>query len=230
LGLVNSCLHSNVDSGSASLKLSNGLAICCKSLEIGVAIPTVLADRQSSRFFVALVPPLEIQAYANEVIQELSDRFQTRTSKAPPHITLQPPFLWTVEAAPKLEECLRTFACGQLQVPVNLSGFSAFPPRVLYLNVLKTSGLLALQANLMAVLEKNLEIVDPVSKKRAFSPHLTVASRNLTHQTFKQAWSELQQRQVEFEFVSDRLTLLIHDNQRWQVRAEFFWADRSAQL
>jgi 2'-5' RNA ligase len=34
--------------------------------------------RDETRFFVALLPPLEVQEYANQVIQELGDRYQTR--------------------------------------------------------------------------------------------------------------------------------------------------------
>ncbi|MBD1870073.1 2'-5' RNA ligase family protein [Cyanobacteria bacterium FACHB-471] len=178
------------------------------------------SDASNPRFFVALLPPLEVQEYASQVIQELGDRYQTRTSKSPPHVTLQPPFQWQLQHIARLEQALSEFANQQSQVPVALSGFGAFAPRVLYINVLKTVELLALQTALATHLEETLEIVDPKSN-RAFSPHLTVASRNLTRQTFKQAWTELQMRQVEFEFVGDRLTLLIHDGQRWQIRSEF---------
>lgn len=173
------------------------------------------------RFFVALVPPVEIQEYAEGVIQELSDRYHTRTAKAPPHVTLQPPFEWQLGEIDRLNQCLAEFVHNSNAVPVNLSGFGAFAPRVLYINVVKTPGLLTLQAALMAQLESTLKIVDPKSKHRAFAPHLTVASRNITSQTFKVAWETLRSRSVEFEFVGDRLVLLQHDGQRWQIRSEF---------
>jgi hypothetical protein len=38
---------------------------------------------------------------------------------------------------------------------------------------------------------------------------------------FKQAWADLSPVSVQFEFVSDRLTLLNHDGHAWQVRSEF---------
>jgi 2'-5' RNA ligase len=66
-----------------------------------------------------------------------------------------------------------------------------------------------------------LGIVDAKAKQRGFSPHLTVASLNLTRETFRQAWSELWQQSVEFSFVGDRLTLLIYNGQNWDIRAEF---------
>lgn len=178
-------------------------------------------DPAATRFFVGLLPTVEIQDYANQVIEELAHRYHTSTAKAPPHVTLQPPFLWQLSELAQLEACLQSFAAEQFPVPVCLSGFGAFAPRVLYLNVLKTPELLALQAGLMAELESRLAIVDPVSKHRSFSPHLTIASRNVTRSTFRQAWADLKTRSIEFSFVANRFTLLIHDGSQWRIQSEF---------
>lgn len=173
------------------------------------------------RFFIALVPPLEIQTYAEQVIRELGDRYQTGTASAPPHITLQPPFEWQVQERDRLIQSVAAFAHQTHPVPVNLSEFGAFAPRVLYINVVKTPGLLELQASLRAWLASDLGIVDPTAKQRPFAPHLTVASRHITRPTFKAAWEELRSRPVEFEFVGDRLVLLQHNGHRWQIEREF---------
>jgi 2'-5' RNA ligase len=173
-----------------------------------------------ARFFIALMPPIAIQEYANTLIQELSDRYHTRTAAAPPHVTIQAPFLWQLEAVTDLELRLQAFAQTVAPVSVELAGFGAFEPRVLYINVLKTPELLALQAKLLAYLESQLHIIDPVAKSRPFTPHLTLASRKLTRQTFQQAWEELQTRSIAQKFRCDHLTLLHHDGQLWQVRSE----------
>lgn len=173
-------------------------------------------------FFIALLPPQEIQDYANGVKQIFAERYASRhAQKSPPHITLQPTFEWSLEALPHLEECLSKFASTQTPVPIVLSGYGAFVPRVIYINVLKTLGLLTLQKELMAHLEANLGIVDPVSKQRPFAPHMTVAFKDLTRQNFKAAWPEFQQQQLQFEFMASCLTLLVHDGQQWNVSAEF---------
>jgi len=164
---------------------------------------------------------VEIQDYAQRVIQELSDRYQTYTANAPPHITLQPPFQWSLIQAPELEQCLHIFASRCAALPITFSGFGAFAPRVLYMNVLKTPELLTLQASLLAELEQVLGIVNPKSKQRPFSPHLTIASRNVTRETFEQAWMDLQFRPIKFEFIASGLTLLIHDGQGWQISSEY---------
>lgn len=127
-----------------------------------------------------------------------------------------------------LKQCLETCANNQEAVPVTLNGFGAFPPRVIYINVLKTQELLTLQADLMAHLETRLGIIDPVSKTRPFSPHMSVAFRDLTRQNFKAAWSEFRQRQLQFEFLVSYLTLLLHDGKRWNVSAEFLFSTQKS--
>ncbi|WP_416676676.1 2'-5' RNA ligase family protein [Egbenema bharatensis] len=167
-----------------------------------------------------MVPP-DVQEYAQQVIAELKADYQTDTAKVSPHITLQAPFLWQPEQLPELESCIRAIAQVHSEIPIAVSNFGAFAPRVLYLDVHKTAELLALQSRLAEHLEATLGIVDLKAKTRSFSPHITVASRNLKRKTFQQAWARLQERQVEFNFICDRLTLLRHDGARWQTATEF---------
>lgn len=181
---------------------------------------TPLEEKAQIRFFVALLPPAEIQAYADGVIQTLGRCYHTYTSKAPPHITLRPPFLGAQTLLPKLELQLEQFAQHQPIVPVQLSGFGAFAPRVLYINVVRTPALLQLQTALAEMLKDKFGIQDPMAQ-RPFTPHLTVASRKLTRQTFQQAWAELKPRSVEFQFVAEQLTLLIHTSEHWRVQTQF---------
>ncbi|MGQ9871457.1 2'-5' RNA ligase family protein [Leptodesmis sp.] len=174
------------------------------------------------RFFIALLPSREIQDYANEIKQYFSDRYNSRAAqKSPPHITLQPPFEWPVENLPQLEQHLSIFALAQSPFSVTLQGFAAFPPRVIYINVLKTAELLHLQQALLADLEANLGIVNPKDKTRPFAPHITVASRDLTQQAFKAAWPEFQGRSLHFSWLASSLTLLSHNGQRWTICQEF---------
>lgn len=173
-------------------------------------------------FFIALLPPQEIQDYANEIKQYFAQSYNSRhAQKSPPHITLQPPFEWSLDALPVLEQSLRAFAQTRTAVPISLNGFGAFVPRVIYINVLKTPELLAVQTDLMAYLEESLGIVHEVSKKRPFSPHMTVAFKDLTKQNFRAAWPEFQHQELKFEFMASHLTLLMHDRSRWNISSEF---------
>lgn len=178
-----------------------------------------MTDNSHPRFFVALMLPDEVEAYANQVIRELGDRYNTRTAKAAPHITLQPPFLWSLASVEQLERAITTVAATHSPIPLQLKGFGCFSPRVLYIDVVHSNELIEVQRHLMVHLEEHLNVIDPKAKGRPFAPHVTVASRRMTPGIFKRAWRELRDQEVAFEFVCDRLTLLRYVNEgnthRW---------------
>ena len=175
-----------------------------------------------SLFFIALIPPQHIQDYANQIKQQFADDYgSSHAQKSPPHITLQPPFEWQDKNLIVLESCLQRFVVSQEAVPITLSDFGAFAPRVIYIHVEKSPELLDLQADLMAYVEINLGIVDKVSKTCPFTPHMTVAFRDLTRQNFKAAWPKYQQEKLHFEFTGAELTLLRHNNKRWHIQSQF---------
>ena len=173
-------------------------------------------------FFVALLPPPPVQEVANQIKQHFATVYNSRAAlKSPPHITLQPPFQWELEKLSLLKETLTNFAQNHSPVTIVLDGFSAFKPRVIYIKVLTTEELLAIQQNLLAELESSLGIKDKASKTRSFSPHITVAYRDLTKQNFRKAWPEFEQRSLSFQFQIAQLTLLMHNGKNWQIHTEF---------
>lgn len=174
------------------------------------------------RFFVALLPPQNIQAVVNEIKQQFADQYDSRAAqKSPPHITLQPPFEWPINELALLAERLGEFAATIAPFSITLDGFAAFPPRVIYVDVRKSPELLDLQKTLTTFMEGALSIVDEKSKSRPFAPHMTVAFRDLTKQNFRVAWPEFQERSLYYEFLVADLTLLIHDGQRWNICQQF---------
>ena len=179
-------------------------------------------NSQKRRFFIALLPPQPIQDYANEIKQYFAEHYASRAAqKSPPHITLQAPFEWSMDEIDTLKQSLSEFAIAQTPIPISLSGFSAFVPRVIYINVLRTAALIDLHQALLTHMEAALGITDPKAKQRPFAPHMTVAFRDLSKQNFHAAWPEFQHRSLEFEFVASHLTLLLHDGHRWNAYADF---------
>ncbi|ACK69343.1 Phosphoesterase HXTX [Gloeothece citriformis PCC 7424] len=177
-------------------------------------------------FFIALLPPEEVQQAANEIKHHFAEVYNSRAAlKSPPHITLQPPFEWQLENLSILSQHLAEFVQNHASIPMILDGFAAFKPRVIYINVLKTPELLTIQKNLMNSLESSLEIIHIPSKNRPFSPHLTVAYKDLTKANFYQAWPEFAARPLRFEFIIPKLTLLIHQGKKWEIYQEFLFMD-----
>lgn len=178
-------------------------------------------DKSSRRYFIALLPPVEIQDVVTQIKHEFARYDSYGALNSPPHVTLQPPFEWPHEQVPALEQCLSQFAAMRSPFPIVLSGFGAFPDRVIYVNVIQTPALLSIQADLMAHLETNLEIVDPTSKQRSYSPHVTVAFKDLSKANFKAAWPEYKDRPLQYIFTASQLTLLLHNGQRWNIYSEY---------
>jgi 2'-5' RNA ligase len=174
------------------------------------------------RCFVALLPPPDIQAIARYIQREFTEQYNSRAAqKSPPHITLQPPFPWKLSKLPQVEQELANFAAQQNSFLVKLNGFAAFPPRVVYIDVVKTSILLNLQIDLIAHLKTTVGIENQSLQPRTFVPHMTVAFRDLTEPNFELAWQIFQGRSLQLEFLASSLSLLIHNGQQWQEHQTF---------
>ncbi|MEG3898531.1 MULTISPECIES: 2'-5' RNA ligase family protein [unclassified Microcoleus] len=179
-------------------------------------------NQSKQRFFIALVPPPDIEQHITEIKLYFAEHYNSRRAlNSPPHITLQPPFEWPAADVPKLEESLNQFSANRLSIPVTLSGFAAFAPRVIYVDVVKSPALLEIQKDLMSYIEANLGIVDRISPLRPFVPHMTVAFSDLTEPNFDAAWLEFKDRSLHFQFTASTLTLLLHDGSRWNISKQF---------
>jgi len=175
----------------------------------------------NQRFFIALLPPDSMQDEVRQIQYDFRDRYSTQaTLKSPPHITLIPPFELSSDRLEPLQIELEKFAKTRSSFTINLSGFAAFPPRVIYLNVVSNPILSRLYVDIAATLANNLDIHNPYAS-RPFVPHMTVAFRDLTPENFKLAWSEFSDRQIDFEFEVINLTLLAHDHKKWNVLSNF---------
>ncbi len=185
----------------------------------------IVPSSSKDRLFIALLPPEDVQEVANQIKQHFADIYNSRAAQtSPPHITLQPPFDWEQSDLPRLEEHLEIFARNQYPIPVTLQGFGSFPPRVIFIQPLKTPELMAIQKTLMVNLEQSLKIVHQASKNRPFSPHVTVAFRDLSRHNFRLAWEEFASQELNFSFTVNQLTLLKHNGHCWQIHREFPFA------
>lgn len=182
-----------------------------------------------ARFFIALLPPADVQAKANEIKGIMRDRYGSEAAfRSPPHITLIAPFEWLPSQLPQLARELKSFAAVTAPLPITLDGFAAFAPHVIYINVLKSAELMAIQPALLEHMEAELEFVSPRDRKRSFVPHLTVAFRDLKPAMFRKAWSVFQYQEIHFDFTVHQLTLLIHDGKRWLAKEHYPLRDQLA--
>jgi 2'-5' RNA ligase len=202
---------SNLVSNSASSKSTPGSTLVCR------------------RFFIALLPPQPVSLKANEIKGIMRDRYASQAAfRSPPHVTLLAPFEWPIVKLPDLVATLKEFAATQAPVPMTLDGFGAFSPHVIYINVVKSERLMAIQPALLDTLAAKLGLMSERDRKRAFVPHMTVAFRDLKPHMFRQAWSVFQNQEIHFDFVVNQLTLLAHDGKQWTAKEHYDLADNEA--
>ncbi|MBT1703061.1 2'-5' RNA ligase family protein [Chryseosolibacter indicus] len=182
----------------------------------------VKSDEKTKLYFIALIPPKPIYDQALEYKNHFKEHYNSKASlNSPPHITLHMPFRWKEAKENELVQKLETFTKSFDPIKVCLDNFSAFPPRVIFIEVVKSEALEVIQKAIQRFCKKEFNIFNANYKEQAFHPHLTLAFRDLKKPNFKNAWEEFEKKDFKAEFIADRLALLKHTGRIWQVFKEF---------
>lgn len=168
-------------------------------------------------YFIALVLPKEGARQVTAIKEYFRDHFGSKAAmRSPPHITLHMPFSWPDKRLEQLKGFLKTFAQNQDSISITLQNFQAFPPRVIYIDVLHHPQLLRLQESLLAKAKSELKLFNANYKDRPFVPHVTVAFRDLKKASFHMAWESFTQQEFHYQFLAKNISLLRHDGKAWQ--------------
>ena len=178
-----------------------------------------------SRYFLALIPPEPIYREVMDLKAYFRDQYNCKAPlRSPAHITLHMPFLINEKKEIDLAQKLDEFGSAQQGFNLELEGFGAFAPRVIYVAVAENPQLRILQRALADYMRRAFHIFDANYKDRGFQPHMTIAFRDLKKALFPQAWAEFQDRPYQASFGVDSCWLLKHDGKQWQRLHEFFLA------
>jgi 2'-5' RNA ligase len=144
-------------------------------------------------FFIAILAPTEINVKVTEWKHYMQERYGCKVAlRSPAHITLIPPF--TMDEVQETNICSSLTYLAKKESPFDLilKNFAAFPPRVIYVHVQSTSHLTQLKSSLENYLTGQQF---PIKKEeRPFHPHVTIATRDLTKTSFKEAWQYFKTR------------------------------------
>lgn len=178
-----------------------------------------------SLYFIALVPTEPFYKKAQGLKEYVSENFGAKASlKSPPHITLQMPFRIKDNKAKFLREKLKIFASSKTPFEVKHNGFGCFEPKVIYINVENSNSLISLQKALLIHLRRELKLEVSDYKNRGFTPHLTIAFRDLKKSIFEEAWSYFRNLSLNQSWMAKELCLLKHNGSSWDIdeRYSFF--------
>ena len=180
------------------------------------------SEDKTKLYFIALIPPSPIYDEALEQKNYFKENYNSKASlNSPPHITLHMPFRWKEKKENELIQTVEEFVKSFEPIKVCLDNFSAFPPRVIFINVVKSEALDQLQKSIQRFCKKELNLFNANYKEQAFHPHLTLAFRDLKKPNFKKAWEEFEMKEYKAEFIADRIALLKHNGKIWEVFKEF---------
>lgn len=175
----------------------------------------------SSLNFLALLPPIRLSEEINELKQEFAKKYNSkRALRLPAHITLVPPFRLTEDRSGELFATLEDFCKKFSEMKVSLKDFGAFPPRVIFIEVSNPEEIRPFRDQLLTIL-RNFLPGEEINKGRAFRPHITLATRDLSRQNFYPAWKEFEHRSFEAHFSVAGLFLFRHNGKTWDNKTEF---------
>lgn len=176
----------------------------------------ITADHQ--RYFLAIVPPEPTFSEAHQFKNHFKEKYASKASlNSPPHITLHMPFLWKEKKETFLLEKLKDFSLTQLPFELHLKNFNAFPPRVIYMDVMANESLFLFQKTLERFCKREFQLFNANRLDQAYHPHLTLAFRDLKKEQFALAWDEFKAKQYDQSFAVKEIAVLKHTGTVWRV-------------
>jgi 2'-5' RNA ligase len=172
-------------------------------------------------YFIALIPHVELRNEIRAVKERMRLEYGAgHALRSPAHITLQMPFKRSSTEEPAISAALRRFAFGEEPFAVDLDGYGCFAPRVIFIRITNPEPVRALHGRLKQVLAGELQfpkggIMNDVQ------PHITVATRDLTKESFADAWPEMKDEEFSGSFHVQSLFLLKHNGKHWDILEEF---------
>ena len=174
------------------------------------------------RYFIALIPPEPLFTQIHQLKIYCSEAFGSKAAlRSPPHLTLHMPFEWTSKKTEQLTKSVELLGTQLSPVHAAMKNFGSFPPRVIYVNVIESVDLRALQHRVAQFCKRELNLFNGNYQDQPFHPHFTIAFRDLKKDKFTFAWKEFETKSFEGEFLANTISLMKHDGSRWLEHLRF---------
>ena len=172
------------------------------------------------KYFLAVLPPKSI---SNEIVdfqKELERKFGcVHAQKAPPHITVVPPFDCSEEKLELFVTNIVGFLNDKSTIDTNihLDSFQRFESRTLFVDVAKNEKFETFCKDLKTLFNRQ-RIMKKRVEKHYFVPHITLANKDIKKRDFKTAWTELKNREYQRSFTLTNLNVLELVKDNWFVK------------
>ncbi|MEO8148401.1 MAG: 2'-5' RNA ligase family protein [Bacteroidia bacterium] len=177
----------------------------------------------SQLYFIALVCPEPLQGEITAIKNYFLEKYNCKVAlKSPAHITLIPPFALNRHNEHELIEYLLEFKINISNISITINGFGHFDKRTIFLHPESNDAVNQLQFNLHNYLKQKLFHNKSNSH---FSPHITVANRDIKPNDFDEAWEIFKDKEFKATFKVEQFALLKLIDKKWKVIAEFSWEE-----
>lgn len=179
---------------------------------------------QAIRYLIAALPPEPIFEQVWSYKRYVADTYGSlRGMRVLPHITYLPPFTIPESSIELVEQGLAGLMQSFQAETISLKGFGYFPGKkshVIYIAVEKTELMQQQYAELIAYVVQHALV--PASQLRpTFTPHLTIAYRDLSEEKFQLAWPYFKDRPFSETMRLNHLWLLKHEGKGWEPMTRF---------
>lgn len=170
-----------------------------------------------SLYFVGIIPSEDIFGEVHAFKERIAEKYHSQGAlRSPPHITLFPPVQMQESNENQFIELLDEVAGHHHTFDIELNGFGAFPPKVIFVKPEKE-----LRMNVLSreIVDNYIHHISPVMELRTFKfkAHITIAYRDLTQEMFAAAWGEFKNKQYKRSFTATEVSLFKHDSKKWNV-------------
>ncbi|PKK37838.1 hypothetical protein BWI96_05095 [Siphonobacter sp. SORGH_AS_0500] len=176
------------------------------------------------RYLLAALPPEDLAQqvwfYKRHVAETCGS---VRGMRVLPHITYIPPFTLPEQDVTMVEQGLAGLIQSFQAESVRLEGFGYFSGKkshVIYVAVEKTELMQQQYTELMAYAVEN-SLLSESQLRPSFTPHLTIAYRDLSEEKFQLTWPYFKDRPFSETMLLNHLWLLKHEGKNWEPMTRF---------
>lgn len=171
-------------------------------------------------FFIGICPPRLLENEIHGIKEMIRQKFRVQGAfRSKAHITLQMPFNLPIKKENEFLKYLNRELIGKKAFEIKLNDYGNFEPRVIFIKVDENEELNFLQKSIERFM-KNFQVFSSTYKNNGFTPHITVAFRDLKKPTFHEIWEEVKNREFKEVFIADTITIFKHNGESWDVFKE----------
>ena len=170
-------------------------------------------------YFVAILCPDDLNKKIQAFKEWMQEKFGCKAAlKSPAHITLIPPFWFEEPDENILLNIISSFQSNIPAIQIQLKGFAHFAKRVLFISINPNPELNKIRNETEGHFKQQLGGLIK-EEARPFTPHITIATRDLKPGDFMKAWEHFSQKKFEERFSADQISLLKLSEGKWNVIA-----------